>query len=121
AGVALEQLDAAAGVELLAVTADQLRLVVEGIDLAGGAGHEQLHDAPGPGAVVQAAIEVRARRGPRPVREQALPAEQMGQGDAAEPAPGSPEESAAVDSRLFHGSPGLPTTRHQQGATRKHA
>src|SRR5262249_28818644 len=78
-------------------------LVVEGIDLAGGAGHEQLHDAPGAGAVVQATVEVGARRGPWAVGEQALAAEQVGQGDAAQAPAGLPEERAAVEKGLGHG------------------
>ena len=49
AGTALEQLDLLAGIERLAVPLDQLRLVVERVALAGGARHEELHDALGLG------------------------------------------------------------------------
>ncbi len=45
AGITLKQLDLLAGVERLAVELDQLGLVVERVALAGGAGHEHLHDA----------------------------------------------------------------------------
>src|SRR5689334_15734833 len=45
ARLALEQLDLSTRVELLAVTTDQLRLVVERVALARGARHEELHHA----------------------------------------------------------------------------
>ena len=45
AGAGLEQLDRLAGVLGLAVFAGQARLVVEGVALAGGPGHVELHDA----------------------------------------------------------------------------
>ena len=106
AGDALEQLDLAAGIELLAVALDQLRLVVEGIDLAGGAGHEELHDALGLGAVVQPAIPVRLAPQGRLVRgEETILAEQVGQGDASEPAAGMPEEVSAIHVRLLREFP----------------
>ena len=44
-------------IERLTVALDQLGFVVEGVALAGGAGHEQLHDALGLGRVMQAAVE----------------------------------------------------------------
>ena len=73
---ALEQLDLAAGVELLAVPLDQLRLVIEGIDLAGRPRHEQLDDPLGLGPAVQAAVEVTPALD-LIVGEQALNAQQM--------------------------------------------
>ena len=72
---------------------DQLRLVVERVDLAGGAGHEELDDALGLGRVVQAAVEV----GPRLRRRAGRRAEQVRQRDAAQAAAGLPEELAAVE------------------------
>src|SRR5216683_1651527 len=48
----LKELNLAAGIKLLSVALDQLRLVVEGVNLAGGAGHEQLDYALGLGPVV---------------------------------------------------------------------
>src|SRR4051794_7955276 len=45
----LKRLDRLAEVGLLPVVLDELRLVVEQVDGTGCAGHEQLHDAPGPG------------------------------------------------------------------------
>ena len=53
AGVALEQLHLLAGVEGQVRLLDERGLVVEGIDLAGGSGHEQLDDALGLGRMVQ--------------------------------------------------------------------
>jgi len=91
AGRALEQFDMAAGVERLTVAADQLRLVIESVALAGGPGHEHLHDALGFRGMVQSAVQL----GPWRVGEQAVVAEQPGHGDAAEPAAGLPEEVAA--------------------------
>ena len=91
-GRALEQLDLAAGVELLAVPLDQRRLVVERVALAGRAGHEQLHDPLGPGPVMQAAVRGRRAAGGRG-GEQPLAPEQVRQGDAAQTAAGVPEKS----------------------------
>ena len=51
---ALEQFDFAARIELLAVAFDEFGLVVEGIDLASRTRHEELHDALGPGHMVNA-------------------------------------------------------------------
>src|SRR6516225_7682148 len=64
AWVALEQFHFAAGVELLAGAFDELRLVIKRVALAGGAGHEELHDTFGAGGMVQAAVPF----GPRPGR-----------------------------------------------------
>ena len=60
-GRALEQLHRAARVELLSVAANQFRLVIKSVSLAGRAGHEELHDPFGASAMVQAAIELRSR------------------------------------------------------------
>ena len=53
-GTALEQFHLAARIELLAVALDQLGLVIEGVALAGRAGHEELHHAFGFGGMMQA-------------------------------------------------------------------
>src|SRR5262249_1236880 len=88
---ALEQFDLAGGVELLAIALDELRLVVEGIDLAGGTGHEELHHALGPGRMVQAAVELRIGGGGR---EQPVAAEELRKGEGAEAVAGLPEKIA---------------------------
>src|SRR5262249_14439637 len=120
AGVALEQLDLAAGVELRAVALDQLGLVIEGIDLAGGPGHEQLHDAPSAGAVVQAAVEVGAALAGGLTGEQAVAAEQGGQRDAAEAAAGMPEKMAAIESGPTHPfAPGFESKVFPKGGGRR--
>ena len=96
---ALEQFDLAARVERLAVALNQLRFVVEGVQLAGGAGHEHLHDALGLGLVVQTAVEIgpALTEGLRRVGgEKAVAAEEVGEGDAAETAAGLPEETTAI-------------------------
>src|SRR5262249_53916842 len=59
------------------------RLVVEGVALAGGAAHEELHDALRRGAVVQPAVLLVGQQHRR-------------QGDAAEAAAGSPEKLTTV-------------------------
>src|SRR3954452_1891856 len=94
---ALEQLDLAAGVERLAVTPDQLRLVIKGVHLAGSTGHEQLDDAPGPGPVVQTAVEVGLAQAERGASEQTVAAQEVRQGDTAQAAPRLPEETAPVE------------------------
>ena len=64
-GRALEQFDLFAGVPGLAVAFDEFGLVIEQVALAGGAGHEELHDSLSFGRVVQAAVELgKARGGP---------------------------------------------------------
>src|SRR5206468_976946 len=95
AGRTLEQFDAAARVELLAVAPDQQRFVVEGVALAGGAGHEQLHDALRPGAVMQAAAQFGARLR-RLLTEQAVLDEQVRQRDATQAAAALPQERTAI-------------------------
>ena len=103
-GRALEQLDLAAGVELLAVLLDQQRLVVERVALAGRARHEQLRRPASPcaGWCSPPFHSGRGRaQAPRRSRQQALRAEQVRQGDAAEAAAGSPEE---FGERSIHGS-----------------
>ena len=52
-------LDWPAGIKFLPVSFDQFRLVVERVALAGGARHEELDDAPGPGTMVQTAVQLR--------------------------------------------------------------
>src|SRR5690606_21505961 len=54
---------AASGIEALAVVARESRLGIEGVDLARAAVEEDLDDTPRAGAVVEAAIERRERRG----------------------------------------------------------
>ena len=95
AGLALEQLDLAARIELLAVPLDQRRLVVERVALAGRARHEELNDALGPGAVMQPAVEL----GPGPQRfsrrrigQERFGPHQVGQRQRAETAAGVPRE-----------------------------
>src|SRR5882672_169785 len=92
---ALEKFDLAARVEFLSVAFEQLRLVIEGIALAGGAGHEKLHHATGAGAVMQTAVELGAR--PGLVGEQSVTTEQMRESNAAEAAAKTPEELTAID------------------------
>ena len=88
-GLLWKQLDFAAGIELLAVALDQLRLVVEGVALAGGAGHEELHDALGFRRMMQAN---------GCIGEQSRFAQQLGEGDSAETAAVLPEKISAVHS-----------------------
>ena len=100
-GHALEQLDLAAGIELLAVLADQGGFVVERVALAGRAGHEQLDDAPGLGPVMQPAVELGARRGRFPGRPGRLGARRPPGGE-----PARAPETAAVRARGSFGDPG---------------
>jgi hypothetical protein len=102
AGIALEQLDLAAGIELLPTALDQPRLVVERVALTGRAGHEQLHDAARLRAMMQAAVEFRARFGR--VGEQTLLPEQMHHGDAAQAAAEAPQKLAAINQPRVFGS-----------------
>ena len=80
-GRTLKQLDLSAWIELLPVALGQFRFVIKRIDLAGSTRHEELDDALGFRCLVRLAG-----------REQAVGAEQMGQGDAAEAAACVPEE-----------------------------
>ena len=76
--------DAAAGVERLAMLPGERRLVVERVHLARAAVHEQLNDSFGLGRMMQAAVEIRAwRRG-----ELCFLAEELPERDAAEAAGG---------------------------------
>src|SRR5262249_15880490 len=113
-GGRLEQLDLAARIERLAVLLEEHRLVVEQVALAGGAGHEQLHDALRFGLVVQAGVEVLDEGGRG--GEGALVAEQPRQGDAAEAAAGVPEEGATVEG-VGHG--GFLRSRKRERRTMK--
>src|SRR5262249_25910217 len=87
AGTGLEQFDLLAGIPLLAVIAYKARLVVEGVALAGGTGHEQLNDTLRLGSEVRPA----ERSG-----EQSLLNQQARQGDAAKSAAELPEELPAI-------------------------
>ena len=75
----------------LPVSFDQLGFVVEEIEVAGGAGHEELHDAFCFGRMVERA----GSRGRRIRGERTVVAEHRGEGEAAETAAGLPEEFAA--------------------------
>src|SRR5205823_9168593 len=87
-------LDVLAGVEAAAVQALELGLVVEGVHLADAAVHEELDDAPGAGAVVQAAALVGARG---VGGEEPLAGEQVGEGDAAQAAAEMPQQLSPRD------------------------
>ena len=95
AGVALEQLHLAAGIELLPAALDECGFVIKRVALAGRAGHEQLHDTPGFGGMMQTAVEFRARL--RHVRQQAVLSEQMNHRDAAESAAKAPKKFTAIN------------------------
>src|SRR5262249_26049094 len=91
--VALEKLNFVAGVEPLAVTLDEVGFVVEGIALAGSAGHEELTPALRACRMVKAAVELDRAFAPshplrtRPLRaEEFVKAQQVGQCDPAEAA-----------------------------------
>ena len=95
AGVTLEQLHFAAGVEFLPVALDERGLVIERVALAGGARHEQLHNPLRLGAMMQAAVEIRAAGRGR--GEQAVLAEQGSHRNSAESAAETPEKFPAVN------------------------
>ena len=78
-GVGLEQFYFLAGIPRLAMIADQPRFVIEGIALAGGAGHEELYDALGPGSEMGSG-------------KQTVGIEQAGQRDPAKSAAELPEK-----------------------------
>ena len=82
----------------LPVALHQLGLVVEQVDVAGRARHEQLNHAARPRPMVRAAR--RQRPGGRPLRQEALARQQAGQGDPAQPAAGAPQEVAAGERLL---------------------
>ncbi len=82
-GTRLEQLDLLAGIPRFAVVADQARLVIERVALAGGTGHEQLNDALG--------FRGEVRSG-----EQSVGIKQTGQGDSAESAAELPQKLPAI-------------------------
>src|SRR5262249_48051585 len=89
-GCALKELDLASGIKFLSVAPDQLRFVIERIDLAGSAGHEELNDALGPSPVMRPAP------GSLFSGQEAGLIKQVGQGNAAQSAAGMPEESSAI-------------------------
>ena len=89
-----------AGVEGLAVTLNEERFVIEGITLTGGAGHEELDDAFGFCAMMKAPVELGARL--RGGGEEALLAEQLSHGNAAEAAAEAPEEFTAINEARVH-------------------
>src|SRR5207342_199854 len=67
-------------IELLAVTFDELRLIVEQVALAGAAIHEKLNDSLDASAVMQAAVEFRLWR----IGQEIFSAEQRRHRDAAQ-------------------------------------
>jgi hypothetical protein len=73
AGIALKEFDFAAGIELLAVTLDEFGFVIKRVALAGGTGHEELHDALGLGGMMHAWL----------CAKQAFLAQKMSKSDAA--------------------------------------
>jgi hypothetical protein len=93
ARLARRRLDMSAGIELLAVPFDQLGLVIEHVHLARAAVEKNLHDAFDLRAMVQAAVEVRARLGR--AGQQTVLAKQVRHGDAAKASSETPEKLAA--------------------------
>ena len=104
-GVLVGGLDVASRVEPLAVPSVQLGLVVERVNLAHAAVHEELDHPAGSCAMVQSAIELGPwpERLARRPREQAFLAEQPGQGNAPQ-ASAQPPEKIATCVMLGHGS-----------------
>ena len=98
AGLALEQLDLAPRVELLAVLLDQRRLIVKRVALAGRARHEQVNDSLGPGEMMQPAVVL----GPRLER---FSRRRYRQG-ASRPPSGGPARGRRNRRRLARGSRG---------------
>src|SRR5262245_54575459 len=86
-GIALEELQRPARVEWSAVTANQRRLVIEGVALAGRTGHEKLHDPPRLGGMMQPAW-----RWPAGAGEQVILRQKTRQRYAAKTAARLPEE-----------------------------
>src|SRR5262245_31600967 len=84
AGNGRDRLDVFARIEAVTVQARQKRLVVERVHLAGAAVHEELNDAFGASAMVQATVERRIRT--RRVGEQSLFAQELRERHAAEAA-----------------------------------
>ena len=100
ARIALEQFHFAAGFKFFSAAFNELGFVIERITLAGCARHEQLHDAFGSGAMMQAAIPFGTRSGS--LCQQSVLPEHMNHGDAAETSTKAPEEFAAVNqARIF--------------------
>ena len=101
ARIALEQLHFFARIKLFAAPLNQLRLVIEGVALARGAGHEKLNHSSGLGAVMKAAVQFgpdrRRQRPRRCTRQQTAATEQMDQRDGAQPAAEAPKKLAPVD------------------------
>src|SRR5262249_23349077 len=87
----LERFDMFAELGRLPVLLHKFRLEVEQINVAGPAGHEELHDPLRPGLVVQPAIGSL-----RSVGEERTMAKQRREGDAAKPAARVPEEITPV-------------------------
>jgi hypothetical protein len=77
ARAALEQLDRFTRIPFLAVLLLEQRLVVPHVDVAGGAGHEELHDSLGLGGGVEDAAGGRGA-------EESFLSEEAGESDAAE-------------------------------------
>src|SRR2546430_137650 len=76
------RLDGLARIEALPGPALEFRLVIEGVDLADAAIHEELNDAPRLGPMMQSAVEI----GRGLVGKQSLACEQVRQRDAAQAA-----------------------------------
>src|SRR5438552_10008179 len=101
ARIALEQLHLFARIKLLAAPLNQSRLVIEGVALARGAGHEKLNHAFGFGPMMKTAIQIGSGcRGKRPLgrsSQQTAATQQMNERDAAQPTAVAPEKFAPVD------------------------
>src|SRR2546430_1415316 len=95
ARLALEQFHFAARIEFPAASLNKQRFVIKCIALAGRPGHEQLDDPPGPGRMMQSAVEFGPGR--RRLRQHSLLPEQMGECNAAQPASEAPEELPPVN------------------------
>src|SRR5262249_23967655 len=83
-----------AEIGLLPVALDEFRLVIEEIDVAGGPGHEELHDALG--------LRLEVRKSARWFALATRPARQhAGQRDATQAATGLPEKLATIHWTTF--------------------
>ena len=90
-----------AGIKFFSVPLVELGLVIKGIHLADAPIHEQLDDAPDFGAMMEAALEFRARFQHRRVRQQFVASQQMGQSDATESTTETPKEFFGLRIRLL--------------------
>src|SRR3954447_6502815 len=86
---ALKEFNFPARIEFLAMPPDQFGLIVERIALARGSGHEQLHDAPGFRAVVNAPVEF-GFCWLKTLGQQSIGGQQMCQRDSSQPSTKAP-------------------------------